>query len=76
MVQTDRAAARCLRSSGAFELRFPSLFDAGRALSFPCDATGHVDLNALSDRARDNYLSATALIGRDYAVPVVTLSSV
>ena len=38
-----------------YELRFQSLFDAGRAYAFPCDAAGHVDLDALSDRARGNY---------------------
>jgi hypothetical protein len=54
-----------------FEVRFASLFVPGRALSFPCDAEGHVDLDALSDRARINYLSARALVGKDFAVPRV-----
>ena len=44
------------RDSARFELRFQSLFNTGRALSFPCDATGHVDMDALSERARDSYL--------------------
>ena len=54
-----------------FELRFPSLFDAGRGYAFPCDADGRVDLDAMSDRLRTNYLYARALIGRDFAVPAV-----
>jgi len=54
-----------------FELRFCSLFDEGRALAFPCDASGQVDLDALSERARCNYLGARTLIGRDYAMPSV-----
>ena len=54
-----------------FELRFESLFDAGRALAFPCDAQGGVALDALSERARQNYLFARAVVGRDYASPVV-----
>jgi len=54
-----------------FELRFASLFHEGRALSFPCDAQGHVDIDALSERARNNYLLARAAVGRDYAKPVV-----
>jgi hypothetical protein len=54
-----------------FELRFPSLFHPGRGMSFPCDGKGRVDLDALSPRAKGNYLFARAMIGRDYAVPEV-----
>jgi hypothetical protein len=54
-----------------FELRFQSLFDSGRGFAFPCDPTGHVDLNQLSDRARDNYLYARAMVGRELAMPAV-----
>jgi hypothetical protein len=53
------------------ELRFESLFHPGRALSFPCDTRGQVSLDALSDRARQNYLYARALMGREYATPAV-----
>ena len=56
---------------GRFELRFRSLFNEGRALVFPCDAQGHVELDALSDRARQNYLYARAVVGREYATPAV-----
>jgi hypothetical protein len=52
-----------------FELRFQSLFDDGRGLAFPCDAAGRVDLDALSERARNNYLGARALIGREFSMP-------
>jgi hypothetical protein len=55
----------------AFELRFESLFDAGRGFAFPCDAAGGVDLDALSERARINYFVARTTIGRDYSVPQV-----
>jgi hypothetical protein len=55
----------------AFELRFQSLFDEGRALAFPCDAAGHVDLDRLSERGRGNYFFARSVIGRDYAQPAV-----
>ena len=54
-----------------FELRFQSLFDSGRGYSFPCDPEGHVDLDQLSDRARDNYLYARAVVGRELAFPAV-----
>lgn len=52
-----------------FELRFQSLFDAGKALAFPCDAHGRVQLDQLSERALDNYLFARAVVGREYATP-------
>ncbi|WP_343623126.1 hypothetical protein [Roseateles puraquae] len=57
-----------------YELRFESLFQSGRALAFPCDAQGGVRLDALSERARQNYLFARAVVGRDYASPVVLRS--
>ena len=55
-----------------FELRFASLFDGHRAMSFPCDRSGHVDLDALSERSRCNYLFARAATGREFAWPCVT----
>jgi hypothetical protein len=58
------------RSAG-FELRFPSLFNEGRGLAFPCDAQGHVDIDRLPHRARNNYFCARSLIGLDYATPVM-----
>ena len=54
-----------------FELRFESLFVEGRALSFPCDAQGQVDLATLTPRARDNYLRARAQLGREFSTPAV-----
>ena len=54
-----------------YELRFQSLFDEGRGYAFRCDAAGRVDLDSLSERARLNYFSARALIGRDFCAPVV-----
>ena len=57
------------------EIRFQSLFHEGRALSFPCDAQGHVPMDALSDRARDNYLYARAVVGREYAYPLIRPSA-
>ena len=54
-----------------YEIRFQSLFNEGLALCFPCDEEGHVAMDALSDRARENYLYARAVIGREYAYPTV-----
>jgi hypothetical protein len=55
----------------SFQLRYRSLFDPGRGFAFPCDARGQVDLDDLSDRARDNYLYARAMVGRELAPPLV-----
>ncbi|HEY6135631.1 MAG TPA: hypothetical protein VIW70_16775 [Rubrivivax sp.] len=59
-----------------YEMRFRSLFDEGRGLSFPCDAQGHVPLDTLSERARNNYLYARAVVGREYFLPEVHLREV
>ncbi|MBV8500647.1 MAG: hypothetical protein JO006_02900 [Paucibacter sp.] len=61
-------------ASPKFLLRFQSLFHSGRALVFPCDAKGDVPLDTLSERARQNYLFARAVVGHEYATPVVTTS--
>lgn len=54
-----------------FQVRFLSLFQPGRALSFPCDDQGRVDLDALSETARNNYLYARATVGREHASPQI-----
>ena len=56
-----------------YELRFQSLYHSGRALSFPCDSEGHVQLDTLSEKVRQNYLDALAGVGHTYALPVVRL---
>jgi hypothetical protein len=58
-------------ATACYQLRFRSLFDEGRALAFPCDAQGHVDLDALSPRALQNYLYARTVIGREFFMPSV-----
>jgi hypothetical protein len=59
------------RRDGTYEVRFQSLFREGRALAFPCDEAGRVDLDALSPQALGNYLFARAMIGREFATPAV-----
>jgi hypothetical protein len=54
-----------------FELRFQNLFDSGRGYAFPCDCKGLVSLDQLSDRARNNYLYARAMVGRELSAPAV-----
>jgi hypothetical protein len=54
-----------------YELRFQSLFHEGRGYSFPCDAAGRVDIDALAERARINYFYARTVVGREVATPLV-----
>jgi hypothetical protein len=54
-----------------FEVRFVPLFAFGRALCFPCDAGGHVDLDALPAKAKNNYFFARAMIGKDFLSPSI-----
>ena len=54
-----------------YEIRFQSLFKEGRALSFPCDREGRVDLDNAHERLRSNYMFARAMLGREFAMPVV-----
>jgi hypothetical protein len=53
------------------EIRYQPLSGRGPELAFPCDARGKVELDALSDRARNNYLYARAVVGRVYASPAI-----
>jgi hypothetical protein len=57
--------------STAYELRFLPLRRDAAALSFPCDAEDHVDLDALGERALVSYLFARTTVGRDFARPCV-----
>jgi hypothetical protein len=63
--------ASMTQAGTSYELRFRSLFDEGRGYSFPCDSSGHVELDTLSERARSNYFFARTVIGREVAVPAV-----
>lgn len=52
-------------------LHFESLLGARRALSFPCDAGGHVDMDRLGERALCDYLYARAVVGCEFRPPRV-----
>jgi hypothetical protein len=66
--------ATLARESCHYELRFQSLFHEGRGYAFQCDAEGHVDLDAMSEKTRQNYFYARTLIGRDFSMPAVRLA--
>jgi len=57
-----------------FQLCFRPLVHRGRTFVFPCDPSGHVDLDHLSEHARLNYLFARAMVGRELAAPAVESS--
>ena len=59
------------RSSNQYQLRFDSLFQPGRGYAFPCDAKGLVDLDRMSERTRNSYLYARAMVGRELTPPSV-----
>lgn len=63
------------RTVATHYLFFSGLFPAVRSLAFPCDPGDHVDMDEMSERARDNYLFARTVVGRDYDVPVVVAAA-
>ena len=67
--------AQRLQDRGPYELSFRSLFNDGRGYAFPCDAAGHVDIDALSFKARQNYFYARTVIGRELSMPAVQPSA-
>jgi hypothetical protein len=64
--QVMNATLLTLSEAAHYELRFQSLFDAGRA---------YVDMDSLSDTARESYLYARAVVGRELSVPAVKVSA-
>jgi hypothetical protein len=58
-------------TSASYALHFESLRGHGRGYCFPCDAEGRVALDALTERGRNNYLFARAVVGRDLAYPCI-----
>jgi hypothetical protein len=65
MSQLPKAAVGRAR----YELRFSSLSDHALDLSFPCDAQGRVEIGALGERSRNDYLFARAVVGRAFSAP-------
>jgi hypothetical protein len=58
-------------SANAHQLCFRSLFHSGRGYAFPCDQQGQVDLDQMSENARNNYFYARAMVGRELSPPAV-----
>jgi len=62
-----------MAATARYELRYRPLWEISRGFAFPCDAHGRVVLGELSERARNNYLYARAVVGRDLGRPLVQL---
>ena len=58
-------------SSTQFQLCFRALSASGNSFAFPCNPQGQVDLDQMSERARNNYFYARAMMGREVAYPAV-----
>ena len=59
------------RQGAHYEVRFQSLFNHGRGMTFPCDSEGRVDIDKMNEKLRNNYLFARAMVGREFAMPHV-----
>jgi hypothetical protein len=68
---TQASAAMSESSAASFQLCYRSLFNSGRGFAFPCDAKGQVSLDDMSERARNNYFYARAMVGRELTPPAV-----
>jgi hypothetical protein len=62
------------RAQRDFRDPVPVTLHRSRGLAFPCDASGQVNLDALSDRGRNNYLFARAMVGREFSTPDVRIA--
>ena len=51
-----------------YELRIQSFLDERDVLTFPCDASGYADMDAMDAATRNRYLYARALVGIEYAM--------
>ena len=54
-----------------YELHYARLLGVGRSFVFPCDAAGNVEMDSLTERARENYLFARSAVGVEMALPTV-----
>jgi hypothetical protein len=54
-----------------YELHYARLLGVGRSFVFPCDAAGNVEVDSLTERARENYLFARSAVGVEMSLPTV-----
>lgn len=54
-----------------YELSYLTRIGGDGGYSFGCDAQGTVDMNAMTERARNNYLYARAVVGIELQRPTI-----
>ena len=57
--------------AGSYQLRYSALSGRGHELAFPCDDHGRVDIDSLSEAARNDYFYARAVVGREFDRPSI-----
>lgn len=67
--QGSRSASSC--GDAGYVLEYPSRADLHPSYVFPCDSRGHVDLDRLSERQRNDYFYARVVVGNALAGPRV-----
>jgi hypothetical protein len=60
-----------LAQKDQYELRFAGVSSGKRGYAFPCDETGRVDIDELTDRDRTNYFYARTVVGKELSAPIV-----
>jgi hypothetical protein len=64
-----------LAPASHYELHYIRLLGVGRSFVFPCDASGRVEVDSLTERARANYHFAQSLVGLEMSAPTVRPAS-
>ena|SRR5690349_18773622 len=70
------ATAMLEPTPSSFQLCFRSLFHGGRSFAFPCDNKGQVSLDTMSERVRNDYFYARAMVGRELEPPAMKTPAV
>ena len=65
------AAASISDDTYRFQVRFSCSCLQGRAVTFPCDSHGEVDLDRLSEAGRQDYLFARIMVRRERVRPEI-----
>ena len=58
-----------------FQVHYRSLRREHTGFAFPCDEQGRVEIDALTERVRNDYLYARAMVGRETAPPALVRAS-
>lgn len=62
---------RLISQPVSYELCYQSLSRSSRKWAFECDVDGHVDMDTMPERERNNYLFARATVGIEFDEPQI-----